>query len=100
MVKSEVTMPVQGQRRAAEELAMESGRLVGESAPPVAQVARNLGIPDHVGDPGTGLLTHAEACFLRELSPSTSCTSMPQGFTDPSACLASRLHAFATNFDE
>ena len=34
-------MPAQGQRRSAEELAMEPGRLVGESAPPVAQVARN-----------------------------------------------------------
>ena len=31
----------QGQRRSAEELAMEPGRLVGESVPPVAQVARN-----------------------------------------------------------
>jgi hypothetical protein len=33
-------------------------------------------------------------------SPSTYCTSMPQGFTSPSARLASRLHAFATNFHE
>ena len=33
-------------------------------------------------------------------SSSTYCTSMPQGFTPPSACLASRLHAFATNLHE
>ena len=33
-------------------------------------------------------------------SPSTYCTSMPQGFTAPSARLASRLHAFATNRHE
>jgi hypothetical protein len=33
-------------------------------------------------------------------SPSTYCTSMPQGFTTPSARLASRLHAFATNLHE
>jgi hypothetical protein len=33
-------------------------------------------------------------------SPSTYCTSMPQGFTAPSARLASRLHAFATNLYE
>ena len=30
-------------------------------------------------------------------SPSTHCTSMSQGFTPPSACLASRPHAFAMN---
>jgi len=33
-------------------------------------------------------------------SPSTYCTSMPQSFTSPSARLASRLHAFATNLHE
>jgi len=33
-------------------------------------------------------------------SPSTYCTSMHQGFTSPSARLASRLHAFATNLYE
>ena len=33
-------------------------------------------------------------------SPSTDCTSMPQGFTSPSARLASRLHAIATNRHE
>ena len=33
-------------------------------------------------------------------SPSTYCTSMPQDFTAPSARLASRLHAFATNLHE
>jgi hypothetical protein len=33
-------------------------------------------------------------------SPSTYYTSMPQGFTSPSARLASRLHAFATNRHE
>jgi len=33
-------------------------------------------------------------------SPSTYCASMPQGFTSPSARLASRLHAFATNLHE
>jgi hypothetical protein len=33
-------------------------------------------------------------------TPSTYCTSMPQGFTPPSARLASRLHAFATNRQE
>ena len=33
-------------------------------------------------------------------SPSTYCTSMPLGFTAPSARLASRLHAFAMNLYE
>ena len=33
-------------------------------------------------------------------SPSAYCTSMLQGFTSPSARLASRLHAFATNLHE
>jgi hypothetical protein len=33
-------------------------------------------------------------------SPSTYCVSMPQGFTAPSARLASRPHAFATNLYE
>ena len=34
------------------------------------------------------------------LSPSTYCMSMPQGFTAPSARLASRQRAFATNLHE
>jgi len=33
-------------------------------------------------------------------TPSTYCTSMLQGFTAPSARLASRLHDFATNLHE
>ncbi len=33
-------------------------------------------------------------------SPSIYCTSMPQGFTPPSARLASHLHAFVTNLHE
>ena len=33
-------------------------------------------------------------------SPSTDCTSIPQGFTSPSARLPWRLHAFATNHHE
>jgi hypothetical protein len=37
---------------------------------------------------------------LSPLSPSTYCTSMPQGFMAPSARLALRLHAFATNLHE
>jgi hypothetical protein len=37
---------------------------------------------------------------ISPFSPLTYCTSMPQGFTSPSARLASRLHAFATNLHE
>jgi transposase len=48
MVKSEVTMPAKARRRYTEEFKMEAVRLVRESAHPVAQVARDLGIPDNV----------------------------------------------------
>lgn len=48
MLKSEVTMPVRTRRRYTEEFKMEAVRLVRESAHPVAQVARDLGIPDNV----------------------------------------------------
>ena len=43
---------------------------------------------------------YAAATAVSPLSPSTYCMSMPQGFTPPSARLASRLHAFATNRHE
>ena len=48
MVKSEVTMPAQARRRYTEEFKREAVRLVRESAHPVAQVARDLGIPENV----------------------------------------------------
>ena len=47
-MKSEVTMPAQARRRYTEEFKMEAVRLVRASAHPVAPVARDLGIPDHV----------------------------------------------------
>ena len=47
-MKSEVTMPAQARRRYTEEFKREAVRLVRASAHPVAQVARDLGIPDHV----------------------------------------------------
>ena len=47
-MKSEVTMPAQARRRYTEECKMEAVRLVRASAHPVAQVARDLGIPDNV----------------------------------------------------
>ena len=48
MVKLEVTMSANTRRRYTEEFKMEAVRLVRESAHPVAQVARDLGIPDNV----------------------------------------------------
>jgi hypothetical protein len=45
----------------------------------------------------------ADSLLRQTVSPfsaSTYCTSMPQRFTPPSACLVSRLHAFATNLHE
>ncbi len=48
MVKSEVTMPASTRRRYTEEFKREAVRLVCESAHPVAQVARDLGISDNV----------------------------------------------------
>ena len=47
-MQSEVTRPAQARRRDTEEFTMEAGRLVRASAHPVAPVARDLGIPDHV----------------------------------------------------
>ena len=47
-MQSEVPMPAQARRRDTEEFTMEAGRLVRASAHPVAPVARDLGIPDHV----------------------------------------------------
>lgn len=41
-------MPVKARRRYTEEFKSEAVRLVGESAHPVAQVARDLGIPENV----------------------------------------------------
>ena len=41
-------MPVRTRRRYTEECKREAVRLVRESAPPVAQVARDLGIPENV----------------------------------------------------
>lgn len=48
MVKSEVTMPVKARRRYSEECKSEAVRVVRESAHPVAQVARDLGLPENV----------------------------------------------------
>jgi len=48
MVKSKGTMPVQARREYTEECKSEAVRVVGESAHPVAQVARDLGLPEHV----------------------------------------------------
>ena len=47
-MKSEVIMPARTRRRYTEEFKKEAVRLVRESAHPVAQVARDLGIPDNV----------------------------------------------------
>ncbi len=62
MVKSKGTMPVQARRGYTEECKSEAVRVVGESAHPVAQVARDLGLPEHVwyrwrtpAPPGRGL---------------------------------------------
>jgi transposase len=48
MVKSEVTMAAGTRRRYTEDFKREAVRLVRESAHPVAQVARDLGIPENV----------------------------------------------------
>lgn len=48
MVKSEDIMPAGTRRRYTETFKLEAVRLVRESAHPVAQVARDLGIPDNV----------------------------------------------------
>jgi transposase len=48
MVKSEVIMSAGTRRRYTEEFKKEAVRLVRESAHPVAQVARDLGISDNV----------------------------------------------------
>jgi transposase len=48
MVKSEGIMAEAKRRRYTEEFKREAVRLVRESAHPVAQVARDLGIPDNV----------------------------------------------------
>ena len=48
MVKSEVPLPARTRRRYAEDCKREAVRLVRESAHPVAQVARDLGISDNV----------------------------------------------------
>ncbi len=48
MVKSEDIMPAGTRRRYTEAFKLEAVRLVRESARPVAQVARELGIPDNV----------------------------------------------------
>jgi transposase len=48
MVKSEGIMAAVKRRRYTEEFKREAVRLVRESAHPVAQVARDLGIPDNV----------------------------------------------------
>jgi transposase len=48
MVQSEMPMPASTRRRYTEEYKREAVRLVRESAHPVAQVARDLGIPENV----------------------------------------------------
>jgi transposase len=48
MVKSEVSMSAGTRRRYTEDFKREAVRLVRESAHPVAQVARDLGITDNV----------------------------------------------------
>ena len=47
-MKSEGIMPASTRRRYTEEFKREAVRLVRESAHPVAQVARDLGIPENV----------------------------------------------------
>ena len=48
MLKSEVIMSVSTRRRYTEEFKKETVRLVREFDHPVAQVARDLGIPENV----------------------------------------------------
>ena len=47
-MKSEGSMTTKTRRRYTEEFKAEAVRLVRDSAQPVAQVARNLGIADHL----------------------------------------------------
>ncbi len=47
-MKSEGSMTIKTRRRDMEEFTTEAVRLVRDSAQPVAQVARNLGIADHL----------------------------------------------------
>lgn len=47
-MKSEDSMTTKTRRRYTEEFKAEAVRLVRDSAQPVAQVARNLGIADHL----------------------------------------------------
>ena len=47
-MKSEVTMPARTRRRDTEDCKREAVRVGRESAHPVAQVARDLGIPENV----------------------------------------------------
>ena len=54
-------MPASTRRRYTEEFKREAVRLVRESAHPVAQVARDLGIPDNVLYRWTAQHRHAEA---------------------------------------
>jgi transposase len=60
-VKSEVIMPARTRRRYTEEFKKEAVRLVRESAHPVAQVARELGISDNVWYRWTAQHRQAEA---------------------------------------
>ena len=48
MVKSEVRMPAGSRHQYTEDFKREAVRLVRESAHPVAQVARDLGVLEHV----------------------------------------------------
>lgn len=47
-MKSEDSMPTKTRRRYTDEFKVEAVRLVHDSARPVAQVARDLGIADHL----------------------------------------------------
>jgi transposase len=60
-------MPVLSRRRYTDACKTEAVRLVSESGPPVAQVARELGIPDHVRlRQERDCLRRAAACFASE----------------------------------
>ena len=61
MEKSEVLMPEVRRRRYTDAFKMEAMRLVCESAHPVAQVARDLGISDNVVYRWTAQHRQAEA---------------------------------------
>jgi transposase len=71
MEKSEVLMPEVSRRRSTDAFKMEAVRLVCASAHPVAQVARDLGISDHVLYRWTAQPRQAEAHGTTRAAPRT-----------------------------